>query len=428
MTHVEYSETQWRNANYADKYSETQWRNAYYADKRICTNPSIRCTNPFTPQSVVLIRLLPKSVVLIRLLPKSVVLIRQSVILIRQPIILTNKDKTMNTIRTAITALFKLSLLFAIVMMSGIEAKAGEYIITLESLTVFKADEFTRNWWDSENEMHRGYCNSQFVLKITQRGKTLFEETLACNKKWLSATQPAVISINKEVTVDATTNSKIWVEIYEDDYYTDDTLSSTSNECLSDGKKICRIDLSSHQGKLALKFAGKEDYDNQNTPIEVELKLHIKPKTLELQQKFINQVKTYIPQQKQVGFVKKYVRPHTYSENIKIIFSRSRQPIIKGTTTKPALVYTLKDHKIVPPYLTWTNEWANSKKGRVYFRFANGERIQIQKDTSIALPILKWLNAKKGDGLLIFATNQVKRLFRLSELVKYNQSEDVKLQ
>jgi hypothetical protein len=71
---------------------------------------------------------------------------------------------------------------------------------------------------------------------------------------------------------------------------------------------------------------------------------------------------------------------------------------------------------------------SNSKKGRVYFRFPKGERIQIQKDTSIALPILKWLNAEKGDGLLIFATNQVKRLFRLSELIKYNQSEDVKLQ
>lgn len=343
----------------------------------------------------------------------------------------------MNTIRTAMTALFKLGLLLALVMMSGIEAMAGEYTITLESLTVFKADEFTRKWWDRENKMYKGYCDSEFVVKITQRGKTLFEEKPACNRKWLSAIQPVVIPINKEVTVDA---KNIFVEISEkDDSYSDRLSPSEDFKCNSSDK--FKIHLESHTGtQLRQKFTGFSYYYdkgvfssefkcNEKNPIEVELTLHIKPKTLELQQKFINQIKTYIPQQEQVGFVKEYVRPHTYSENIKIIFSHSRQPIITGTTTKPAFVYKLKAHKIVPPYLTWTNKWANSKKGRVYFRFPNGERIKIpQGNTSIALPILKWLNVKKGDGLLVFATNEVKRLFRLSELVKYNQSEDVKLQ
>lgn len=315
--------------------------------------------------------------------------------------------------------IFKLSLLLAIVVAS--EARAEEYTIYLESLTVFQADEFIEKNWNEETKRWDGYCNSSFAVEITRPGKTFFQQTLKCNGKWLSAETPLMLPINEEVEVDIT---NIVVEISEPDHRYKDKLSQ-GNLFKCNSSEPFQIPLESYIGKpLRTKFTGLSYYYNkeesysgftcdEKRPLEVELALYVKPKLLKLSHKFINQMKTYLPQSQWIGFIEEYIRPYTYGDHI--LFESK---IITGMNNKPAFIYKREQNQIVLPYLTWTDN-----ESRAYIRFPNGKKIEnILVNEGIAIPILKWLKATDGDGLLIFATHQVNKLFRLSELVQYNES------
>jgi len=330
----------------------------------------------------------------------------------------------MNMIPVVMTSFFKqifqLSLLLAIVVVS--EARAEEYTVYIESLTVFQADEFIDKSWNEELKRWEGSCNSAFFVKVTRPGKTFFQQTLKCNGKRLTAETPLILPINQEVEVDI---ANMVVEISEQDQRYNDKLSQ-GNLFKCNSSEPFQIPLNSYIGKpLKIQLTGLSYYYNkeestsgftcdEKRPIEVELALYVKPKLLKLSPKFINQIKTYLPQSQWIGFIEEYIRPYTYGDHI--LFGSK---IITRITNKPTFIYKRQQNQIVLPYLTWTDT-----ESRAYLRFPNGQKIDnLLGNEGIALPILKWLKATNGDGLLILATHhQVNKLFRLSELVQYNES------
>ncbi|MCK5719113.1 MAG: hypothetical protein KAH84_04085 [Thiomargarita sp.] len=163
---------------------------------------------------------------------------------------------------------------------------AAEYVITVDSLTVLKADEFTmgkeftpdgKNYDAKTGKKYNiiRKCQSQFSVNITDEAKNvLLEKLLLCNGEKISNEQAVVLVITETIR----SKSNIFVKIAEIDEQKNDILRFKSKYCVEKTAvyRECEVNLAPIEAEFSLNFTGFENVEVEEDvyyPIEVELNL-----------------------------------------------------------------------------------------------------------------------------------------------------------